>query len=230
MPLEQQTKVALEQSLTSGIFIDARFYLFTRRRRDGSVYAPLPIYAHSNNLTQTASYFKSLFCGGFVEDMGKETSLDPDNSIRTTPASADKYGYDSDSDLEDDEILSPSGEGWADDTPEPPETSNLKSSASVADGPTSSNQEVTAESSIGNPYSSSYGGPLKRIPIRYSVVVGDIAFKTFRALVYYAYTGEVTFALCVPSGKLPPSLGHARRSPAPQNLCTVLPISTTYRH
>ncbi|RPD78282.1 hypothetical protein L226DRAFT_288345 [Lentinus tigrinus ALCF2SS1-7] len=223
--LEHQTKVALEQSLTSGIFIDAQFYLFSRRSRDGSVYAPLPIYAHSTSLTQAASYFKPLFGGGFVEDIGKATSLDSSDSSIRTPLASDEFGYDSDSDLDDEEIMSPSGEddrasasdGRTDDAPEPVEASNLKNSppkAGVADGTASSNQEVAAESSVSPrnfPYSSSYGDPLKRIPVRYSV------------------TARLHLLLCVRFGKLPRSR-HARRFLAPQNLCTVLPISTISRH
>lgn len=57
--LEKQTKAVLAHSLTSGVFIDTRFYLFSRRTRKGTLDTRLPIYAHSSSLTKAADYFNS---------------------------------------------------------------------------------------------------------------------------------------------------------------------------
>ncbi len=58
--LKKRTQSALEHSITAGIFIDTRFYLFSRRTRDGArVSCPLPVYANSQVLVEATEYFKT---------------------------------------------------------------------------------------------------------------------------------------------------------------------------
>lgn len=55
-------KVALRESMTSGSFIDTKFYAFSRRRRNGIVDSPLPIFANSELLRIGSKYFGDCMC------------------------------------------------------------------------------------------------------------------------------------------------------------------------
>ncbi|RDX50131.1 hypothetical protein OH76DRAFT_1482610 [Lentinus brumalis] len=207
--LAKNTQSALERSLTSGVFIDAKFYLFSRRTRDRSLASPRPVYAHSTNLIHTSSYFKSLLCGGFVEDRRKE-AFDSNDSLRRT-LSPDEYGYDSDSDVDqDDDETTPSPDhdtttgGQPDPSDERSEaprpavevpSSSGEGEASASAVTVSPNEKFTFSAPILNPRSDTHAFTLNGgIPVRYNVVIDDIAFRTFKALVYYSYTGEITFS------------------------------------
>ena len=49
---------ALEESITSGTFIDTKFYVFSRRDSSGRVSSPRPLYCNSRVLN-TVPYFSS---------------------------------------------------------------------------------------------------------------------------------------------------------------------------
>ena len=56
----KRTHAALEQSLVTGIFVDTRFVLCSRRAQDGTkMLLPLPLYAHSQILMDATDYFES---------------------------------------------------------------------------------------------------------------------------------------------------------------------------
>ena len=58
--LTKRTNAALEQSLTTGIFVDTCFILFSRRAHDGTkLLSPMPIYAYSQSLIDAADYFQA---------------------------------------------------------------------------------------------------------------------------------------------------------------------------
>lgn len=98
---QQTIHAALNLSLSGGIFIDTRFYLFSRRSSSGSASTPLSVYASSMTLMDASSEFRILLSGGFAESLVSD--IDARNadyaSQRASPA---EYGYESDSDLEDD--------------------------------------------------------------------------------------------------------------------------------
>lgn len=50
-------QVMLRETLTSGSFIDTKFFAFSKRRAGGGVDDPLPIYANSRLLTSSSRYF-----------------------------------------------------------------------------------------------------------------------------------------------------------------------------
>ena len=112
---------ALKDSITSGTFIDTKFYVFSRREASGRVSFPRPLYCNSRVL-DTVPYFsarewqKSLPCcdvsekdilevfsDGFLEGQMKDINEEfPSDCIPHT----DYYDYLSDSDLEDENSCS----------------------------------------------------------------------------------------------------------------------------
>ncbi|KAI0761424.1 hypothetical protein BC629DRAFT_1545850 [Irpex lacteus] len=79
---------ALAASITEGVFIDTAYYLYAGRFANGKVGRPRAVFASSAVMRDASSYFTSQLSGGF--------SVDQKISM-----SADDYGYESDSDLEE---------------------------------------------------------------------------------------------------------------------------------
>ncbi|CAL1708890.1 unnamed protein product [Somion occarium] len=95
---------AYERALTGGVFIDTVFYVYSRKKSSGGVYAPRPIFASSAMLKPASSYFNSLLGGRFQE--GQVGNIDA-GFPEDKPTSMDEYDYDSDSDLELDDDDAP---------------------------------------------------------------------------------------------------------------------------
>ena len=106
---------ALNDSISSGKFVDTKIILFSRRDPSGTVCKPRALYA-SSHILRTVPYFNDrkptsvllrsdpandslrVLFGNFAEAESKDFSEAIDDS-----ESADDYGYYSDSDLEEDE-------------------------------------------------------------------------------------------------------------------------------
>ena len=107
--------------MTSGVFIDTKFYLFSRRKSSGGVYRPRPLFANSQTL-KSVRYFDDRECftvchahhwidrssakmnpqvlsGGFAEGVTRSLDYEPFEDSDLTG----DYDYMSDSDLEDDD-------------------------------------------------------------------------------------------------------------------------------
>ncbi|KAI0930630.1 hypothetical protein AcW1_009269 [Taiwanofungus camphoratus] len=98
---EDVLRAALIANITGGNFTDTRFYVFSRRTASGMVDKPIPTYANSLTLQKASSHFGRLLSGGFAESA--MTSLDVDfHTDDQIPI--DVYGYESDSDLDDEEL------------------------------------------------------------------------------------------------------------------------------
>ncbi|KAI8975819.1 hypothetical protein BD414DRAFT_496996 [Trametes punicea] len=208
--LQKATLGALEASLTTGVFIDCQFNLYSRRVLDGTIDTPLPLYANSEVLKKTGDYFQSLIGGGFSESICGASSA----SEKLQRITVQDYEYDSDSDLDDDIDTSPStpptpsmpdhaDDGPSKDAGEEAKTARISSSA----GEESSllEEPVNGQSEPGHALNMKGKGrdafsedklPVSsnRIPIRHTINITDVAFRTFRAFVYYAYTGHIRFA------------------------------------
>lgn len=114
-------RAALKSAADSGAFMDTKFYAFSRRDPSRKVYEPKAVYANGWLLrARVPSYFEPrkrlgsqdrlfyqliklyllVLAGGYKEStVGSLHGNFPSNQ----PASNSEYGYDSDSDLEDDE-------------------------------------------------------------------------------------------------------------------------------
>ncbi|KAI0373381.1 hypothetical protein BV20DRAFT_1118983 [Pilatotrama ljubarskyi] len=232
--LQKPTRSALEYSLTSGVFVDCQFYLYSCRGSDGTAHTPLAIYANSDVLKQTTEHFESLLSGGFLE------SLKDRRPGCRTRISISEYEYESDSDLDDDEVDMPHSSQKVlsstetDDssmassrsvTEGPSRAVNTKKDASVATEPVTEPQvlepspSMKADVEAEHSQASSADTPedfvnrtgtsspqlepgvrkddihpfSEEVPVRHAMVLPDIAFRTFRAFVFYAYTGEIKF-------------------------------------
>ncbi|KAJ3551528.1 hypothetical protein NM688_g4650 [Phlebia brevispora] len=162
-------------SLTRPQSPDVKFWLFTRRTivesetgRTVRVCEPRAVYGYSEILKRT-DYFESVLCNGFAEAAAHATLSTP-----FPPAEKpfeDDYDYENDSDLEDD---------MEDDT-----SAAEQFSRAAAESDVRSHRKLQArhDSNI----LSGYTSPC------YEILVKDMAFTTFRALIFYLYTGKVHF-------------------------------------
>ncbi|KAF9229965.1 hypothetical protein BU15DRAFT_84245 [Melanogaster broomeanus] len=95
---------ALQQSLKSGIFFDTRLLAYSRRSTRGHVMAPSSLYANTSVLAAKSQKFD--FSGSDLTDaMGSLFIRDPEDQSSGPPLILEDYEYESDSDLDDDEIL-----------------------------------------------------------------------------------------------------------------------------
>ncbi|KAH9895073.1 hypothetical protein C8Q73DRAFT_485970 [Cubamyces lactineus] len=121
--LQRAAIAALQSSLSTGIFADSQFYLYSRYSRDGNVDTPLPVHASGAVLMQTTEYFQSLLTGGFSEDSvhaglvlrSPDVRQQSRKLQRSIPAC--DYEYESDSDLDDEMDDSPSNDATEPETP-----------------------------------------------------------------------------------------------------------------
>ena len=110
---------AVKFSLTAGVFIDTKFYAYSRKHQDGVVDQPRPLYANSAILKASSRYFEGckpfrrnrvftsdlylVFAGGYKEaglsSFDGPVPLDMDTNT-------EEYDYLSDSDLDEDENTS----------------------------------------------------------------------------------------------------------------------------
>ncbi|KAF9229906.1 hypothetical protein BU15DRAFT_69653, partial [Melanogaster broomeanus] len=88
---------ALQQSLKSGVFFDTRLLAYSRRSTHGRVMTPSPLYANTSVLAAKSQNFDFSGWCLFVRD--------PEDQSSGPPLILEDYEYESDSDLDDDEIL-----------------------------------------------------------------------------------------------------------------------------
>ncbi|KIP03404.1 hypothetical protein PHLGIDRAFT_121629 [Phlebiopsis gigantea 11061_1 CR5-6] len=189
-------KLACKLSMASGSFVDTKFFAYTRRDGRGRVGAPRAVYANSFVLRAKApQYFEPLLQGGFEGD-GAVGPLDapfpPD-----LPDDVDASGYDSDSDIEDEEetwtahseptSLSP----WVSPVPV-----DLKPEGSALEDDVEKATKIESLESTGEPSEPEHtpdtivnSGPQGKIRL-----MRDFAYPTWNAFIFYIYTGDVVFA------------------------------------
>ncbi|EIW60772.1 uncharacterized protein TRAVEDRAFT_19359 [Trametes versicolor FP-101664 SS1] len=164
---------------------DVRLYAYSRRTTSpgwqvAKIDKPLPIIAMSTVLNQT-EHFSTLLTAGFAETGGNALSSYGPDEIAQMQAGDSEYDYECDSDL--DEV-----EGEDDGSTASPaasdHTSNLKGKQKDAAGVGSSP------------------------PVKYTILIPNIAFKTLRACVFYLYTGKVHF---LPLSSAPSAEGGIQR-------------------
>jgi hypothetical protein len=65
--LEVETLNALERSLQTGVFVDTRFSVFSRRLHPGQVGRPLALFANSTLLQEKSNYFRTRWWYYFLD-------------------------------------------------------------------------------------------------------------------------------------------------------------------
>ncbi|KAF9781707.1 hypothetical protein BJ322DRAFT_1077750 [Thelephora terrestris] len=190
MSLPQALGEALFDSLSTGTFVDVKFYAFSQRTPSGRVRCPKSLYANSHIL-QTVPYFRSLLSDGFSEgklkDLRSPFPLDQ-------PLEWDGHNCLDDSDLEeieDNENLRVEIPGVTSDNLRSPLKSPVFGSGFCSPflpqipelGSTGAVSSICGTRSVGS------DTHLGRV-----AVLRDISFVTLRAVLFFLYTGEITFA------------------------------------
>ncbi|KAL1942536.1 hypothetical protein VTO73DRAFT_6138 [Trametes versicolor] len=169
-------KASLLASATGRSFEDVNFFVFSRRRLDGLVDHPLPLRANSSLIRKASPHFDYLFAQGFAES-GIMDMAAPYPSTRAD--STDEYAYGSDSDLEDEE-----------DTETPRKKSDDEDIVDSTRGDStdpggSATEEEFKPAVVPKKPANALPGHPGRV-----VFLDDIAYKTWRAFIFYAYLGE----------------------------------------
>ncbi|KAI0331008.1 hypothetical protein GY45DRAFT_1336471 [Cubamyces sp. BRFM 1775] len=206
--LQKAAIVALQSSLSTGIFADSQFYLYSRRARDGAVDTPLPVHASSTVLMQTAEYFHHLLAGGFSEDAHiglSQAARQSSRKLRRSIAAYD-FEYESDSDLDDeiDDALSSDirteGGSTHHDVSVGTDPPVLESGGTTSTISAEMHEDMRPEHATTDGWkdedkdSSMLEPPSIPAYINHTVVIQDVAHRTFRAFVHYAYTGSIEFS------------------------------------
>ncbi|EKM56960.1 uncharacterized protein PHACADRAFT_160515 [Phanerochaete carnosa HHB-10118-sp] len=180
---ESLLKLSCKLSLTSGDFIDTKFYAYTRRKSSSEVYAPQPIYANSYLLRARApEYFEPLLLQGY----GGDCIIAPLNGPFPDefPVEASGCGHESDSDIEDDEQESDGSAGSG-------LTSTISFSLSSTTSPPAEDKKKGTDDDSGDTDDKHdiVTGNVGRIRL-----MRDFAYPTWKAFIFYLYTGDIAFA------------------------------------
>ncbi|KAL9713964.1 hypothetical protein Ac2012v2_002270 [Leucoagaricus gongylophorus] len=160
---------ALQQSLDASSFVDSKFYLFSARVRDRAT-RPRAVFAKSALLSDRSSYFRDLFSSKIGDKNGTLCDLREDVPEEVGKLDANAFGYDDDSDLEEDteELEEVTGKMG---------TSNLRNQSSMEDGTQRKRQCKS----------------LDHFQDGRAFAINGIAYKTWKAFIYYTYTNEIQF-------------------------------------
>ncbi|KAJ3573701.1 hypothetical protein NP233_g2256 [Leucocoprinus birnbaumii] len=201
------TPVALSQSLDEPAFIDTKFYLFSAKRRSMPT-KPKAVYAKSLLLMNASSYLDSLLSTNTSFSNGTPCLLKEETSEEIAKLTAEKYDYDSDSDLES--LLGDDDNDDVDDgekelvpkveTTNGPSEENPKDVAkedtagTTTDAPTPEETERLAETPKEESNKSSDIPPLSAVPSDgRAFAINGTAHKTWKAFILYVYTNKVQF-------------------------------------
>ncbi|CCL99646.1 uncharacterized protein FIBRA_01666 [Fibroporia radiculosa] len=161
-----------------GEFINTKIYAFSRRTTSGLVYKPRPIYTNSLTLKATSGFFDGLLSAGFSES--QTTFLDDDDQY-IEQMSTNLYEYDSDSDLEDEELGTKRLMPMLNVAPPEEKEARYFESTSLVHQKRSSRTAAIPHDTSSRPCGR-------------TVFLRSVAFKTLKAFAFYAFTGKLAFA------------------------------------
>ncbi|KIJ64183.1 hypothetical protein HYDPIDRAFT_112125 [Hydnomerulius pinastri MD-312] len=213
---EQAGVSALERSLKSGVSFDAKFLAYSRRLIPGHVAEPMPVYADMSVLKAKSAHLD--FAGPDLHDSLKSLFASDleGHSAGQSPVLED-YEYESDSDLDDDEVLvhrveleePPVGsELDTDEKPRAAAVAEVQAKGDVQAPDDSDNTSITSFSEFDSLASdvpvrtadstimkgAGVATPSPTLPIvEHTVIVKGTAYRTWLALVFYCYTGQIVF-------------------------------------
>ncbi|KAF5354200.1 hypothetical protein D9756_007027 [Leucocoprinus leucothites] len=160
------TKKALRCSLDALSFIDTKFYLFSRRVNSRPA-CPKVVYAKSELLETSSPFLKDLLSEGTGFSSGSPCDLSEDVPEELNKLDEGAFEYDSDSDLEDGE-------------PEVVGKGKEKGSGSEEKLEIVSTQ---VDDKLANQH-----------PVNgRAFAINGTAYKTWKAFIYYTYTGDIVF-------------------------------------
>ncbi|KAI6038874.1 hypothetical protein EDC04DRAFT_1843815 [Pisolithus marmoratus] len=177
------TEDLLRRSLLAEEVIDVHFHLFTSRSKSSRrVLRPRMLNSSATLLKNSTIYFASLFGLGVIPFGPKAVDVKAIDGIFDGLPLGD-YGYESDSDLEDedDESTDEDDDGYA-------VNGNVNKSSSTISSP-----DKCDSKKFDNKIAQAKGTSLVFDKSRH-IFVKDTAFQTWYCLLYYLYTGAITFS------------------------------------
>ncbi|EKM56965.1 uncharacterized protein PHACADRAFT_254389 [Phanerochaete carnosa HHB-10118-sp] len=204
---EELMKLAFKRAMISGNFLDTKFYAYSRRKPSGVVYAPIAIHANSYILrAKEPQYFEPLLRGGY-DGYCITGPLDgpfPDEF----PAEIGADGYESDSDLEDDEEKAQSAGTSLTGSSSSSEPVILDPDFSLGDSDVERKHETdeTNEGHVDREEDPVVGGTGRVRLIR------TFAFPTWRAFIFYITTGEISFSRLKSQSRIPGSSETSKKA------------------
>ncbi|KAF9650003.1 hypothetical protein BDM02DRAFT_1689338 [Thelephora ganbajun] len=182
---------ALNDSLTSGTFVDTKFYAFSCRQASRRVGSPRALYCNSRIL-HTVPYLSTLFSNAFSErETGDINGGFPSDSHPYT----EDYDHLSDSDLED------ASSCFEENEEEPREDSNDNSPRLEDALDPQTSQTTTSDNPPPHPSSAETSEAQTNHRVNDNLIragkvaiIRDVAAVTFEAMLYFLYTGDIKFA------------------------------------
>lgn len=197
IPLQE----ALRDSITTGTFVDTKFWVSSKRNsRTGRVGEPQALFVNGHVVRSVSRL------GALLDKKETKVNLRNKFPVDRKPYTTD-YDYDADSDLDEDECWDLSeSECTAQPVPENPKGKSGESDSSTLvgsplDAKSRKSSDIISVSDVDSLLSDSAEtkAEVKEVgtpPIHVGtvVVVEDVAFVTFQALLRYLYTNEIEFA------------------------------------
>ncbi|KAF7314872.1 hypothetical protein MIND_00000900 [Mycena indigotica] len=171
-PLPTRIRACLADTIHGGELIDVKFWLYSRVAT-GYVYHPRPLYGNLKLLRATSKQFDQDLddlLSGFAESGQTDIATD-----KPPQAAFEEYDYVSDSDMDDDEEIG--GDMIVDEEgPKIPEPESVAGSSTQI---MQSQAETDSQNVLGRR--------------GYRIVIKGHAYNTWKALLYYLYTGDIHF-------------------------------------
>ncbi|EPQ57461.1 hypothetical protein GLOTRDRAFT_137786 [Gloeophyllum trabeum ATCC 11539] len=220
LELSATLRKTLHATIHSGSsFVDTRFFAFSRRQRQsGRIGTPVALFANSSILKTSSDYYETLLSGTFAES--SVSALNDDFPAHENVfVDGDDYGYESDSDLSDCETLAAPVDAAGTQSEQNGIRTKVSSGRShkqkhvdaveAEKTRVGQNRLATGENRIidqrfiplDNRSSTRVESLTNADRLGRTVIVKDAAARTYNALLFYLYTGEVTFSHLTSSGK-----------------------------
>lgn len=186
------TEDLLRRSLLAKEIIDVHLHLFSSRSKSSKrVLRPRMLNSNTRLLKSSAKYFADLFSSETMLSNSKTVLVETGDAI-FDGLPLDEYGYESDSDLEDEQDESDDEDDDEDEDDDGYEPSHdVKQNPGAVSGPNCKKLDMKIAQARATSSQSHKGC---------HIFVKDTAFQTWYCLVYYLYTGVMTFAPLKSSG------------------------------
>ncbi|KAI0779799.1 hypothetical protein C8Q74DRAFT_716517 [Fomes fomentarius] len=176
MTRDQVSRYAITASIDGGGFEDVKFFAFSRRTSQGKVVAPMPLFGNSTCIRKTAPHFDMVLTQGFAESVMADLN---EGYPSDRPAALDHYDYADDSDIEDSEDEPRPIASTAEDEDREPRLED-------SDNPVRPQGALRGSDAGARHVASGRPGRI--------VFLEDVAYRTWRAFIYYTYFDTISFA------------------------------------
>ncbi|KAI6102940.1 hypothetical protein F5141DRAFT_239701 [Pisolithus sp. B1] len=196
------TEDLLRRSLLAEDIFDVHFHLFSSRSKSSrKVLHPRMLNSNTLLLKNSAKYFVDLFSSETIPSDLQTVAVETSDTI-FDGLPLDEYGYESDSDLEDEQDESDDEDDDDDDDDGYGLSCDVKKNSGAVSGLNSKKLDMKIVKASATSAESDKGR---------HIFVRDTAFQTWYCLLYYLYTGVISFAPLRSSGGQRGSLNANKR-------------------